>query len=151
MKTDTQSIPAAPLWLGLGGLLPFVASAAGVHAADPTIALLALSSLGGYGAVILSFLGGIKWGVVVNDRAAMQSWSTLALSVLPSLIAWPALLLPPLTMLSLLIFGFALQFVLDRHSVASGMLPRWFGRLRLILTAGAILSLLAGCFALVSQ
>ena len=153
MNTDTPSaaaIPSPALWLGLGGLLPFLVSAAAMFVSDSEVSSLALSSLGGYGAVILSFLGGVKWGVVVNDRAAVEHWHALLLSVVPSLVAWPALLLPPAGMLAVLITGFALQYVADRASVAAGELPEWYGRLRLILTMGAIVALLLGWFALVN-
>ena len=101
-------------------------------------------ALGGYGAVILSFLGGVRWGNLLFDQASLNSWLPLTLSVLPSLIAWPALLLAPVPMLALLAAGFTLQYALDVAGVKRGELPVWFGRLRLILTTGAILSLLAG-------
>lgn len=147
MNTDTHTIPAPPKWLGLGGLLPFAASAAAAFAGEPSVSQFALLSLGAYGAVILSFLGGVKWGMGINDRAAMQRWPVLIMSVVPSLIAWPTLLLPTPWMLLILVAGFGVQYLADRRSVETGELPHWFGRLRLILTVGALSCLLAGLLA----
>ncbi|MFK7852913.1 MAG: DUF3429 domain-containing protein [Granulosicoccus sp.] len=159
MAAREQVIPTPALVLGVAGLLPFIATAlasctpsniiellAGAHSA-PALKQLALNALGAYGAVILSFLGGIRWGSLLSDTSRLQQWQPLALSVVPSLIAWPALLLKPSLMLSILVVGFLFQFALDVKAVKRGELPPWFGRLRTILTTGAVLSLLAGLIA----
>ena len=44
---------------------------------------------------------------------------------------------------ALLIAGFLMQALWDVTSVEAGRLPRWFGKLRMILTAGAVVSLIA--------
>ena len=66
-----------------------------------------------------------------------------ATSVLASLAGFAALLLPPVLGLILLIAGFLMQALWDVLSVEAGRLPQWFGRLRMILTAGAVMSLIA--------
>lgn len=148
MSTRARDMPSIPLALGLGGLLPFVASAVATVILDGDGESLAAFVLGAYGAVILSFLGGVRWGVRVNDRKAVNElWPMLA-SVAPSLVAWPALLLGGRAMLALLLIGFLCQYAYDRQSAADGELPRWFGRLRLWLTSGAVLSLALGALAL---
>lgn len=61
-------VPPAAAALGLAGVLPFAATALASLAAAPwgDLALLALLA---YGAVILSFLGGIEWGLAsARDR-----------------------------------------------------------------------------------
>lgn len=151
MNSRTQEIPRPALVLGIGGLLPFAATAVAVWYqpeigdtnSSLTISRFALHALGAYGAVILSFLGGVRWGKLLDDEARLDQWGPLALSVLPSLVAWCSLLLPPSSMLILLIAGFVTQYVLDRAAVRRGELPAWFGRLRLILSSGAVLSLIA--------
>ena len=157
MAVDQQTIPIPALTLGLGGLVPFLGAAILVWWTLPVSLLsppwllqergasqFATLALGGYGAVILSFLGGVRWGNLLFDHANLRNWMPLILSVLPSLIAWPALLLSPVPMLSLLASGFILQYALDVAAGARGELPAWFVRLRLILTTGAVLSLLIG-------
>ena len=51
-----------------------------------------------YGASILSFLGGVRWGMLVNPGAPIAgSWLQYSYAVAPSLVAWSALLMPPVT------------------------------------------------------
>ncbi len=150
MQSKTLEIPLPALMLGVGGLLPFVATAIAVwhqpeignKASSLNISEFALHALGAYGAVILSFLGGVRWGKLLDDDARLRQWSPLTLSVLPSLIGWCSLLLTPAAMLLLLIAGFAIQYALDLMAVRRLELPAWFGRLRLILSSGAVLSLI---------
>lgn len=157
MADNQQTIPGPALTLGLAGLVPFLFAAILVWWPLPidqllpqglfperSIAQLATLALGAYGAVILSFLGGVRWGNLLFDQTRLHQWMPLTLSVLPSLIAWPALLLSPVSMLALLTAGFTLQYALDVAAVKRSELPVWFGRLRLILSTGAILSLLIG-------
>ncbi len=149
MHSKTLEIPRPALLLGVGGLLPFFATAVAVWyqpsidnpATGLTISEFALRALGAYGAVILSFLGGVRWGKLLVDEARLRQWVPLTLSVLPSLVAWCSLLLSPPAMLLLLMAGFAAQYVLDRLAVRRQELPAWFGRLRLLLSSGAVLSL----------
>jgi len=110
---------------------------------DAQLQQRAALSLGAYGAVILSFLGGVKWGIVLNGSTEHQ-WRELTLSVLPSIVAWMALLLPGAGTLLLLAAALLGQYWLDFLSVRHGDLPRWFGKLRIVLTVGAVLSLVGG-------
>jgi hypothetical protein len=96
---DPRSLPSpatAPIarWLGYGGLIPFVAGAAltGLPATDSrAVAAGAATALSAYAAVIVSFLGGIHWGIGFRDGTPrLFLWG-----VLPSLVAAAALLLPP--------------------------------------------------------
>jgi hypothetical protein len=87
-----------------------------------------------YGALIASFIGGAWWGLAANraEGAALTRW--LALSVLPMLMAWVALLLPPQAGLLLLAIIFALLPLSDRAAQAASMAPAWWWRLRLPLS-----------------
>lgn len=148
-RSKQLAIPPTALILGLAGLIPFIAAGLGSLLLGNELAATSLTALGAYGAVILSFLGGVKWGVVLHDKAALKRWQPLILSVAPSIIAWVALLLPPMIMLSLLAAAMVFQYFLDTQSVQAKKLPEWYGRLRLILTTGAVVSLLMGLVALV--
>ena len=140
----TRKIPPSALGLGLAGLIPFVACAVSQWAFIPH-----LSPANGlragmfYGAVILSFLGGIRWGAAIPGSNSKSQNLDFGLSVLSSLAGWVSLLLPPLLGLSLLIAVFLLQSLWDVLSVEQGRLPHWFGKLRMVLTVGAVLSLAA--------
>jgi len=141
--------------LRLGGLIPFFLGAIACYLPNAEIARHALMAMTFYAAVILSFLGGVRWGVLINvldseNQHGKLPWSGMVLSVVPSLIAWPALMLRPLPALSVLIAGFIIQYGLDVIAARRGDLPRWYGMsLRSLLSIGAIGSLLVALSATV--
>lgn len=102
-----------------------------------------------YGAVILSFLGGVHWGRALYEPDPELQTRDYVLSVLPSIFGWCCLLLPLASVgVLLLILGYIWQVTIDLNAVRQNILPSWFGRLRMLLTGGAILSLLIGGVAL---
>lgn len=140
--------PARAGWLlGLGGLLPFLALTGllGVpqqRLVAPDDLVLALSA---YAATILSFLGGIRWGAAV--RHAEGGGRTLALSVVPSLLAWVFLLLPTPARFACFAAVFALQGVIDVAAARRGALPVWFGTLRVVLTVAVTIAMIGAFLA----
>lgn len=138
--------PAPALALGIGGLLPFAGLAAGflwLH--DPRL----LHALIGYGAVILSFVGALHWSHAMHVGArGSRAWVLYGWSVIPALIGWICLLVPPsigsVVLASALVLALGVdQLLAPQESVASWLLP-----LRRLLSAGAATSLLlAGVFA----
>lgn len=142
-NTTVQApIPPAALSLGLAGLIPFCACALSQWVQLPHFSPEQGFQTGAaYGAVILSFLGGIRWGVAVKEFENNRQSAELAGSVLPSLVGWLSLLLSPIIGVSLLIAGFLVQALWDVLSVEKDYLPQWFGKLRMLLTLGAVLSL----------
>ena len=139
--SNAPPIPPAARWLGFAGLLPF--GAAALAALLPRMPLhgLALTALLAYGAVILSFLGGVRWGLAMAAATPGALPAQLGLSVLPSLLGWAALLLPPAAGLVLLAAGFLAMLLADRREALA---PAWYKRLRLPLSLGAMASLLLG-------
>jgi hypothetical protein len=135
-------VPQAPLWLGIAGVVPFLiggliaaigaigdtASVAGISAA------WALKAQIGYGAVILSFLGGVRWGLALPHRSPDRQAQLLAFSVVPSLIGWVALFPAPGYGLTLLIVAFAAQGAWDALDSGRAGMPKWYGTLRVWLT-----------------
>lgn len=136
-----EPLPRSALVLGVAGLIPFAAAAVAVWQGE--FAHLALEGGLAYGAVILSFLGGIRWGTTIGPYSPSRFVRDFSLSVLPALAGWISLLAPPIPALCLLIAAFLLQALWDVLSVERGYLPGWFGRLRMYLTAGAVAALLA--------
>ena len=141
-----QTIPRPLLWLGLAGLLPFLATALLSWTAPPEWRGVALYALAAYGAVILSFLGAVHWGLALRapagEAAAMAP--RLGLGVVPSLIGWVALLLPPLPGLALLAIGILGTAAVETAAAARGLVPAAYLRLRWILSLGAALLLVIG-------
>jgi hypothetical protein len=130
-----RDIPTGALLLGLGGVLPFAACAAAMVVLDDAAwQAEAAQALAAYGAVILSFLGGVRWGAAFALPRA-QLTPELVLAVIPSLLAWCALLLPgELQPLMALALGIAVFGVLDVREGGRGAWPAWYPRLRLLLT-----------------
>lgn len=137
--TALPSVPPAARWLGFAGLLPFAGAA--LAGLVPGLRVPAAQILLAYGAVILSFLGGIRWGLAMGTPDAAYR---LGISVVPSLLGWIALLLPTRAGLLLLAAGFAAMTVADFRLPEA---PAWYPRLRLPLSCGAIASLLLGLVA----
>lgn len=142
--THATPIPRAAGLLGFAGLVPFAAASLAAMLPGTLAPDLALRALLAYGAVILSFLGGIRWGLAMAEGDAGALPARLGFSVLPSLLGWSALLLPVAPGLALLATGFAVMLWADRR-VASA--PAWYPRLRLPLSLGAMGALLLGLFA----
>jgi len=128
-------IPSAPFWLGAGGILPFAgATLIFLFARTPEQRQFGLQAFCVYSAVILSFLGGIRWG------AALPAPSSRLLfrAIMPSLIAAGCLLLPPNYAVPLLGASFLMLGWSDSTHVEHALWPRWFKRLRLILSVAVV-------------
>jgi hypothetical protein len=91
-------LPALAVLLGAAGLIPFLVCAlAAISSRPPGQLNPGVLALVGYGAVILSFLGGVHWGFVLDGpgegSAPKPRMATrLLLGVVPALIGWAALL-----------------------------------------------------------
>lgn len=137
MQTSTSQ-PLA--WLGYGGLLPFAAGAFAVVTQQGEWALQALIA---YGACILSFLGAVHWGWVLGPdgvaaKPGLPVARTLVLGVVPSLVAWVALLLPAEQGLGLLIVGLASWYLYEQRVLGVAVVGAVYLALRQQLTFGAV-------------
>jgi len=135
--TALKTVPKMPLWLGLTGALPFVFglvayASGGIWIVSEDLALRATVA---YGAVILSFLGGVRWGMGLLLSNPETRDARFALSVIPSLIGWVAVLLPAFPALVMLAVSFAAQGAWDVGDAEDDGAPPWFGHLRTMLTA----------------
>jgi hypothetical protein len=133
-------IPKAPLVLGLAGLLPFWGLMGAMAVAPPSLSAMTLGvALSTYGAVIVSFLGGIRWGLATAAPRQDDVARDYAIAVVPSLLAWGALAFPlPAALAILGVVALGLGPV-DR---TLALAPAWFGRLRMILSLGAGIALI---------
>ena len=130
-RQPSPTVPIA-LWLGYAGLIPFVAGAASSWLPQPEVRIFAAAALSAYAAVIVSFLGGIHWGIGFRDgMPRLFLWG-----VVPSMVAAAALLLPPRH--GLLIHGslLLLCYAVDRRVYPAHGLRTWLPlRWRLSLVA----------------
>jgi hypothetical protein len=137
-----RGVPPAAKWLGLAGLIPFAAAAAAVWIIGSEHRSLATEALIAYGAAILSFMGGCRWGFGAAGLGNGASWANLAISVLPALWAWGAVLAGAPSAFSMLALGFALLLVADLALARSAGAPAWWPALRWPLSLGAIAALM---------
>lgn len=139
------SIPSVCLVYGLLGLIPFLA--------PPVLALAwpGLSDLAGrgvalYGGLILSFLGGGRWGLALIAPAPDRR--VIGLSMLPTLVGL-ALLLAPASARGLQLCALAAALAADGiWDIRSSAVPDWYPRLRALLTVGAVAGLGLGAIVL---
>jgi hypothetical protein len=105
----------------------------------------------GYGAVIISFLGAIHWGLELAEKTPMQPRTNFrfAMGVLAPAFAWPTLMLPIEWALTGQFAAFVALYFADARATTLGWAPQWYGTYRWVLTAivgGAIVASLIGRF-----
>ena len=126
-----RQLPVLAVILGVAGIIPFILCGLWAVSASYFGSRVAVQLLVAYGAVVLSFVGGIHWGVsLVSDEADDRR---LTLGVLPGLAGWLCL---------------ALSVYLNRPSLGVALLialfivaasAEWKGRLRGGIPQGFIL------------
>ena len=146
----SSGIPSLALWLGVSGLVPFVVAAGLSFFGAPFNPATAVYALIAYGAVILSFLGGVHWGVALtrgqtNGPDGQAAWYLI--SVAPSLVAWLALLIAPVPGLLILAVSFLVMTLIDVHAARVEQVPIWYRRLRVRLSAIVIVCVLVTAWA----
>nr|XP_033772150.1 transmembrane protein 69 [Geotrypetes seraphini]XP_033772151.1 transmembrane protein 69 [Geotrypetes seraphini]XP_033772152.1 transmembrane protein 69 [Geotrypetes seraphini] len=144
LRYDMRNLKEAPkpaLYLSFAGLIPFVSvplimAVTKVYYVEVAFAQVA------YGACMLSFFGGIRWGfALLESSLAQPDWLNLVNSMVPALLAWIALLYKDLltqaTIFVIIGLGIALHYDL---ALLLGY-PSWFKALRAIVTIVAVSSL----------
>ena len=129
---DRKAIPFRAALLGYSGAIPFAAFSVLVALTNSDLRQVALDGFLIYGAVILSFLGGIRWGAACSD--SHEPGRGLLVSVLPSLWAafflwWPS---HEITAAGLMA-GFIFMGLADQLYPGQNM-PAWMATLRTRLT-----------------
>lgn len=160
-KTSEELLVERATLLGYGGLLPFVFTAILLW----TSPYLVPFGLAGqvmqwelyYAAIILSFMGGVRWGLAMMEPTIQPisefSIARLTGSIAPALIGWLALVpdwfIPfgdPGYALrhAIVLFAFIYLMISDLQAVRDGAAPAWYGPLRRKLTffLGLLLALI---------
>lgn len=139
---DLWKGPKPALTLGFAGLIPFVTPTLIMAVTEVYCPELAYAQLA-YGASILSFQGGARWGFALPESSpAKPDWINLANSVILPLLTWITMLMsysitPAVTML---IMGLGISLHYDLSLLPT--YPSWFKALRAVLTIVAFFSLL---------
>lgn len=96
-----------------------------------------------YSALILSFLGGINWGLGLKH----ENFKVILYSVFPAIFAWLLFFLGNnYLFLLFLIFLFTVQIIADYKIHKLGLIEKWFLKLRFQATAIVIISILVAIY-----
>lgn len=149
-----QSPPQVPMALMFGGVIPFASSAGAMIVWREDLALLNLAALWllVYSAIILSFIGGVRWGAEIAKRERPR-FAELGPSVLGALAGWGLVMAGFQHGMQTWMFA-AMGAALTLHylyDAISPELPLWYRRMRLWPTLGAVLSLVVAYFMLTQQ
>ncbi|TKD50357.1 DUF3429 domain-containing protein [Sphingomonas baiyangensis] len=138
---DPTTAPPAARYLGFAGLLPQLLALAAAYSGVPEWRFAAQALGFAYAALILSFLGGLWWGLAAAAGARAPGW-VYGAAVVPSLVAlagcvpwaigatWPG---PSMLMLGLALVA---SLAVDRRLAALDLAPAWWLRLRTPLSLG---------------
>lgn len=125
--------------LSLLGLVPFVVMAGAMLFAGSNNAVIvpSLNFFKTYSAVVLCFMGGIRWGLSLNQEDGDSAPFSLVASIIPAMVAGVVILLPDTynqLMLMILLLCYCALGAWDSLSANARKLPKWYGKLRIYLT-----------------
>ncbi|KAK2739552.1 hypothetical protein FQN55_009428 [Onygenales sp. PD_40] len=149
-----KEVPKEALYLGLAGTIPYVATSLQTaylswemnnalttgtgYFMSGTTAELMMSVLEpiqiGYGAVILSFLGAIHWGLEWAGYGGRFGYKRYAAGVVAPAVAWPTLFMPMEYALISQFFAFTFLYYNDARAAVKGWAPSWYAMYRFVLT-----------------
>ncbi|KAI0131509.1 hypothetical protein F4814DRAFT_406293 [Daldinia grandis] len=158
---DLSSVPREPYFLGLAGTLPYLATSLStvylswdLNTVWPTTSNFLNSILVshdtarqllsviepiqlGYGAVIISFLGAVHWGMEYTEKIPNRDRTRFryGLGVLAPIVAWPTLLMPMDFALTSQFAAFVMLYFADSRATVRAWAPSWYGAYRFVLTA----------------
>lgn len=130
-STETRKL----VWfLSLSGFIPFGFVSLLLLATGPSHPLfdLLFDIFKVWSVIILSFLGGIRWGFAIANQPFDNR--SLVLSVVGSILAWFAILMPDAFAILTLLVLFCAHGAWDSLFINSGKAPPWFGAVRITLT-----------------
>ncbi|KAI1151479.1 hypothetical protein F4825DRAFT_422630 [Nemania diffusa] len=153
--------PKEPYWLGLAGTLPYLGTSVstvylawvlntpwpssstfvnnlliGQETAGKILATLEPIQLG-YGAIIISFLGAIHWGLEYTEKVPdkVRTRFRYGLGVAAPIVAWPTLFMPVEFALTTQFAAFVALYFADARATVRGWAPAWYSTYRFALTA----------------
>jgi len=134
-------IPRPAFFWGLAGILPFAGlTLAQIFGAASDAAMIE-QALIAYGALLLTFIGGVHWGLAMRAgidaqaiRQSAQDWQLYTTGILPSLVGFGAVLTGGVLAFLLLIGGFFALLAYDLRLVRRGVASQWYAPLRIFLT-----------------
>ena len=124
--------------LAITGTLIFAVMTAFLFTSENHIRIPAIAAMVTFAAVVISYLGGIEFGLALREEGSNESIRALAISIsaLPSLASWGVFWLgSPRQQIGTAIGLFLLVWVADLYLAKRGLIPTWFVDLRTAVTA----------------
>lgn len=149
-----HDVPREVFYIGMAGLVPYVATTVSTLYLAWEIKYSSIHGMGyflsketaesllhvleplqvGYGAVILSFLGAIHWGLEFAGYGGRKSVRRYAIGLIAPALAWPTILFPLHEALLTQFIGFTGMYFFDTSATTAGLTPPWYGTYRFVLT-----------------
>ncbi|RKF58532.1 putative mitochondrial inner membrane protein 1 protein [Erysiphe neolycopersici] len=149
-----KDVPKDSLYIGAAGILPYAATSCSTiylawdinyaeengfgYLLSPETAHQILDIITpiqiGYGAIIISFLGAVHWGLEYAGFGGKHSYRRLKYGVIAPIIAWPTLLVPVETALISQFIAFNYMYFVDARATVKGWFPPWYSIYRFVLT-----------------
>ncbi|KAF2178340.1 hypothetical protein K469DRAFT_336403 [Zopfia rhizophila CBS 207.26] len=146
-------VPRQAYYIGLAGVLPYLATSLStvfcaweINHATAGLGFMMTSKTAeallhvleplqiGYGAMILSFLGAIHWGLEWAGFGGYQGYKRYSIGVLAPAVAWPTVLMPVEGALITQFCAFVLLYYVDTRATYRGWTPPWYAIYRFVLT-----------------
>jgi len=124
--------------LAITGTLVFAIMTAFLFTSEAHVRIPAIAALVTFTAVVISYLGGIQFGLALHEEGSNERTRALAISMsaLPSLASWGVFWLSsPQQQIGTGIGLFILVWVCDLYLARRGLIPTWFADLRTAVTA----------------
>ncbi|KAF2488475.1 hypothetical protein BU16DRAFT_553903 [Lophium mytilinum] len=149
-----SDVPPQAFYIGLAGVLPYLATSLSTvfcaweitnttehgagfllshESAEALIHVLEPLQVG-YGAVIISFLGAIHWGLEFAGYGGYQGYRRYAIGVVAPAVAWPTILMPVEYALITQFLAFTTLYYVDTRAAYRGWTPPWYNTYRFVLT-----------------
>src|SRR4051812_19539182 len=124
--------------LAITGTLIFAVMTAFLFSGENHVRIPAIAALVTFAAVVISYLGGIEFGLALREEGSNEGIRALAISMsaLPSLAGWGVFWLPsPQQQIGVAIALFVMVWISDLYLARRGLIPSWFVDLRTAVTA----------------
>jgi hypothetical protein len=123
--------------LAITGVLIMAVMTAFLFSPESHVRIPAIGALVTFSAVVISYVGGIEFGLALREESSNERIRALAMtmSALPSLASWGVFWLPsPQQQIGAAIGLFALVWFSDLYFAHRGLIPSWFVDLRTAVT-----------------
>ena len=144
LKKSNKKINKLAILFAYAGTIPFIFSSLYVWLIENTEILKISNVIVIYSYIILTFIGGIYWGLGINSNNTKDSLKYYSYSIAPALICWFLYLLNFINLVNiiLIIFFLNLSLLIEKFLISNNKKLDWYLLLRVRLNFIVTISLL---------